>query len=176
MRKSIIAESLLAAVIVMSLPKVVAAAEPLSVADFGIQTIQAGGVIRLEDSTSKVLSELGDPLKQSAEQSQPPNDGPLDRIIYEYAGLEIGFLRDIQKVAWMTIRSADYITRRGLRIGDKEGQVIGKYGQPDSSEGTTAYMLRLKSEKSPSGFKLYLISFVTKDGSVAEIWLGASGE
>lgn len=88
---------------------------------------------------------LGKPVKEY-------RDKKTKRDMYDYGKITLGIRHN--KVASIEIRDTQFITMRGVSIGDSNGRAIGQYGMPDGvvyNHDCTEYEYRL-SENEPCRF------------------------
>lgn len=93
----------------------------------------------------KATAELGKPQKEY-------RDKETKRDIYDYGKVLLGIRH--HKVESIEIRDPQFITMRGVSIGDSNGRAIGQYGMPDGvvyADDCTEYEYRFDSEL-PSRF------------------------
>lgn len=88
----------------------------------------------------KAAAELGSPLREY-------RDKKTKRDIYDYGKVLLGVRH--KKVASIEVRDPQFITMRGVSVGDSNGRAIGQYGMPDGvvyADACTEYEYRLDGD------------------------------
>lgn len=107
----------------------------------------------ISDDFTGVMADLGtkfDEARAKTELGKPQReyrDKETKRDMYDYGRVVLGVRHN--KVASIEIKDSQFITMRGVSIGDSNGRAIGQYGMPDGvvyAKDCTEYEYRLNGE------------------------------
>ena len=126
------------------------------------------GEIKLGLPISEVINILGKPYDEKLIPHQ--SDSKWDYVEFHYEGITIGYFKYFEHITDMMIVTAPGLkTPRGIEVGDKEEEVIARYGETRKFDDTEIiYQLRVPGEIFDD---IYSISFFVNDGYVTKIMI-----
>lgn len=131
-----------------------------------IEDFQIGGM-KLEQSISQVEKVLGKPKKKYESKKN-------EFETYEYDGIEIEFGIKSKNILYIVVERKGLKTFRGISVGDKEANVIHRYGKTEKLNGEDLnYQMYVSRDYLDYN---YALNFTIKDKKVAKIMVYFAGD
>lgn len=132
----------------------------LQIDDFQIACIKLG------DSISVSSKLLGKPKKVIS------ND---EEKIYKFQGFEVRFFRETGEIVHILVEREGLNTYRGISIGDREEEVLHRYGATKKLGGNTLHYNKLFQTKDSNVDFACALDFIVENGKVNKIRIYYAG-